>query len=195
MIENTVERYIHHLELPVFYPNIFTPEECKRIVEIAKKERNLPFQKAMEKIYEKKVDVKGMIMPHQNPESLKFISRVQKVAIDTNNNHFKFDASYFSPVFILEYLKDSFAYNHVDISRSDNTFPKMNILIFLSDPNDYQGGRIVWQHLPPEIMNTYKQEQGTMVMFPSFLCHNVEPIISGERYSYTNMYCSNNSFR
>ena len=68
---------------------------------------------------------------------------------------------------------------------------KLSMVVQLSSPEDYEGGDLKFNlrgldssngdtvmSPPPEF-----KQQGSMVIFPSFLWHKVEPITSGKRYS------------
>jgi len=68
---------------------------------------------------------------------------------------------------------------HPDIGPGKN-IRKISIVVQLSDPADYKGGELV--------LNTGNEvktdkEQGSVILFPSFLLHRVEPLLSGNRYS------------
>lgn len=63
------------------------------------------------------------------------------------------------------------------INRSLGLERKMNLIVQLSDENDYAGGDlIVGQH-------TCSREQGTGIFFPSHYTHSVTEITSGNRFS------------
>jgi PKHD-type hydroxylase len=55
---------------------------------------------------------------------------------------------------------------------------KLSISLFLSNPADYEGGDFKFRDEP-----AVARTQGTILVFPSFLEHMVEPVTSGVRYS------------
>jgi PKHD-type hydroxylase len=68
---------------------------------------------------------------------------------------------------------------HPDIGPEKNK-RKISVVVQLSDPADYEGGELV--------INTGHEvstdnQQGSVILFPSFLLHKVSPLISGSRYS------------
>jgi hypothetical protein len=69
---------------------------------------------------------------------------------------------------------------HVDVLHEhSNETRKLTVLAFLND--DFEGGKFYIQnshkkHYPP-------QEKGTVLVFPSFMPHGVEPVTNGIRYS------------
>ena len=68
---------------------------------------------------------------------------------------------------------------------------KLSMVVQLSSPEDYEGGDLKFNLRGLDGLNSdsvmspppeFKQ-QGSLVIFPSFLWHKVEPITSGKRYS------------
>jgi len=68
---------------------------------------------------------------------------------------------------------------------------KLSMVVQLSDPKDYEGGDLKFNLRGLDSSQSdniispppgFKQ-QGSIVVFPSFLWHKVEPITSGKRYS------------
>lgn len=55
---------------------------------------------------------------------------------------------------------------------------KLSVSLFLSDPADYEGGDFKFRG-----DEVGKRSQGTIVVFPSFVEHIVEPVTKGVRYS------------
>jgi len=51
----------------------------------------------------------------------------------------------------------------------------------LSDGDDYDGGNLVIQNY--ETLQVMPRKRGTIIIFPSFLLHRVEPVIRGVRNS------------
>ena len=65
---------------------------------------------------------------------------------------------------------------------------KISFTLQLSDPNGYQGGdfsmRYVSQHPPAKTI----RQQGTLLIFPSLVFHQVSPVTQGVRYSLVGWY-------
>ena len=60
----------------------------------------------------------------------------------------------------------------------------------LSDPNDYEGGDLEFDFKqnaenenPQKRICSEIKEQGSIVIFPSFVWHRVKPVTKGTRYS------------
>jgi predicted 2-oxoglutarate/Fe(II)-dependent dioxygenase YbiX len=68
-----------------------------------------------------------------------------------------------------------------------NCTRKLNILIFLSKPEDYEGGQVSFNLAELTGIPDIIQEQGSMVIFPSYLPHCVKKVTKGLRYSLSAM--------
>ncbi len=99
-----------------------------------------------------------------------------------NSEVFRFELTSFpdtDPPSVLRYessVADHF-HAHRDVGP-DYPTRKLSCVVQLSDSNDYRGGSLVF----PEEHFIAPTEQGTAIVFPSFLVHQVTPLVSGERY-------------
>ena len=62
------------------------------------------------------------------------------------------------------------------------TYRKVSVTVQLSDPKDYQGC-VLKLRQEREKMFTYPNEQGSVLCFPSYADHKVDPLIDGKRYA------------
>jgi PKHD-type hydroxylase len=81
-----------------------------------------------------------------------------------------------------KYVKDGHYEYHEDghVLSSNKIDRKISAVLFLSDPNSYEGGQFEFKNakLPYE-----KFPQGSIIVFPSFLEHRVLPVTEGLRYT------------
>lgn len=108
---------------------------------------------------------------------------------------------------ITRYTKDQFYDWHMDqlpdVYPSDykfisqrNKIRKLSTVISLSNPDDYTGGQFQFDFRNKKNINgkeikdvrnivnvEHLKQQGTVVVFPSFIWHRVRPVLSGVRYS------------
>ena len=68
---------------------------------------------------------------------------------------------------------------HVDNAYMSTGRSDISFTIFLSNPNDYEGGELCIQNLQEN--NEIKLEQGEIILYPSTTLHSVKPVKSGER--------------
>lgn len=103
------------------------------------------------------------------------------IGIQVNQDAWKFDVTHANQTDYLKYDKDGHYSAHIDTFFSDLTQPcrKLTILAFLND--DFEGGKLFIQIGSEKIYPP--QEVGTVLVFPSFLLHGVEPVTSGVRRS------------
>lgn len=72
---------------------------------------------------------------------------------------------------------------HFDVGEGPlNCGRKLSISIQLSDPSEYEGGELQFS-LDGDRTVIAEKEQGTMVIFPSYLRHRVTPVTKGTRRS------------
>lgn len=60
---------------------------------------------------------------------------------------------------------------------------KLSCVVQLSDPKDYEGGDLTFEHVQQNPNADEMKEQGTVIFFPSFVRHAAKPVTSGTRYS------------
>lgn len=103
------------------------------------------------------------------------------IGMQVNHDTWKFDVTHANQTDYLKYDKDGHYCAHIDTFFTDLSQPcrKLTVLAFLND--DFEGGKLFIQvgnekTYPP-------QSAGTVLVFPSFLLHGVEPVTSGVRRS------------
>jgi|TARA_B100001093_G_C26702764_1_gene959830 PKHD-type hydroxylase len=111
------------------------------------------------------------------------------------NKSWNFNLSFEEDVQFTEYEPRGHYNWHNDAIKNPmnlkNMMRKLSIVVQLSKPENYEGGgfkfnlRGLDSHTKDTIISPppeFKQ-QGSVIVFPSFLWHKVEPITSGKRYS------------
>ena len=68
---------------------------------------------------------------------------------------------------------------HVDNALMGNQRSDVSFTVFLSEPQDYDGGELVVEGAADE--QCYKLAAGTAIFFPSSTLHRVEPVTQGTR--------------
>jgi PKHD-type hydroxylase len=100
-----------------------------------------------------------------------------------NEARFKFDVSgfmnYDAPM-IMEYSKGCHYDWHIDVGKAVPN-RKLSYTIQLSKPDDYEGGDL--EFLGTETNTEAFRQQGTCIIFPSFLAHKVTKVKNGTRYA------------
>ena len=112
-----------------------------------------------------------------------------------------FDYNFHEAMQFTQYKKGQFYDWHVDqhhlpyekhASNYDGKVRKLSLTLNLSDPKSYEGGDFMFDYRdkPEDSSNiqtcTILKEQGTIVVFPSFVFHKVSPVTKGTRHSLVN---------
>lgn len=102
--------------------------------------------------------------------------------ININNKAWKFDITHSDQSEYLKYDADGHYESHIDTSvcpESDVSCRKITVLAFLND--NFEGGKFYLSIGEKKIYP--EQNKGTIIAFPSFLQHGVEPVTKGIRRS------------
>jgi|APGre2960657373_1045057.scaffolds.fasta_scaffold27142_1 predicted 2-oxoglutarate/Fe(II)-dependent dioxygenase YbiX len=102
------------------------------------------------------------------------------IGLNVNHDLWKYDITHSNQSEFLMYDVNGKYETHVDtFHQLSNETRKLTILVFLND--DFEGGKFYIQN---SHQKTYpEQKKGTVLIFPSFMPHGVEPITKGVRYS------------
>jgi len=161
-----------------YWEKAFTPEECEKIIKIAK---NKGLIKGVTK---SKTDIrKSQICWLYFSDDLDWVfRRITDIVLNLNERFFQFDLHGLNEGFqFTNYKAPSNKYGkHIDRSL-DMIIRKLSLSIQLTDPKEYEGGELFLYE--DEKGTEMKKEQGTLVLFPSYMLHEVKPVTKGERNS------------
>ena len=180
----------------VIHNSLFSPEECQKIIDV---EGN--FIDSTTQLYDKfshYLNYKPIErFTNKNARKSKskeldftdnnawIFERFTEFTNKANEEYFHLNIQNYIGTQIIKYEKDDFFNIHVDIGAGEIANRKLSLIVFLSERKDYEGGQLKWF---PEIQ-LVKQLQGTMVIFPSYFPHLVEPVIKGTRYVLVSWGC------
>ncbi len=176
--------------------NAFTKEECKKIIQIAKKKGLIlslqgfhlttKDKSGLEESYQSKFSDgarKSKICWLYPSNDMEWVfRRVTDIVLDLNNRFFNFNIFGLNEGFqFTNYKAPSDKYEkHIDRSL-DMIVRKLSISIQLTEPKEYEGGEL---YLYDDDKGTLlEKKQGTLIMFPSYILHEVKPVTKGERSS------------
>jgi PKHD-type hydroxylase len=167
--------------------NAFTPEECNRLIEIGNAQRkqiatvgtNLNSMQ-----YEQNLKLRESIVSwlYPNDDTKWAFRRLTDIIVDLNNSYFKFDIFGATEGFqFTKYVAPTGHYGkHVDCGFN-SAVRKLSFTLQLSDPNEYEGGELCLYSEDKPIVASKKQ--GYVMVFPSYVLHEVTPVTKGTRYS------------
>ena len=169
------------------YHNVFTVEDCDKIVELGNKQTlqagtvvpdSISNPQGIHDSDYRKSNIAWL--PEQDFYDV--YAKLIPVVNHVNDNFFKFDLFGFTESLqFTQYTSpgDTYRY-HID-KLYKSTVRKLSMVVQLTDPSAYEGGdlEILLGETPEKLPRT----QGTVIFFPSYVVHRVTPMVTGTRYS------------
>ena len=164
-----------------FWNNAFSKEECQKIINIAK-DKGLIKGKTKGVTKDVRDSKVSWLYPTDGMDWV--FRRVTDITLNLNERFFKFDLFGLNEGFqFTNYEAPSGKYGkHVD--RSVNiSVRKLSISIQLTNPEEYEGGELKLYDGDDKEAITMDKTQGTLILFPSYVLHEVMPVTKGTRNS------------
>ena len=162
-----------------YWDNAFSEKECKEIIDIGNKYILEEGKTTGSKKEYRKAKI-VWLFPYE--ETTWIYRRLANIANELNNKYFKFQIDGFAEGLQFTYYKEPDGKHSKHIDRDKNSFTrKLSIIIQLSNPKTYKGGDLLLHIDEPK--TKIEKQIGKLVMFPSYLLHEVTPVLKGERYS------------
>jgi len=164
-----------------FLNDVFTPQECKKIIELGKKqnmnEAVVGVKSVIKEVRESKT---SWIYPSEEHNWIFY--KLTDAVMHLNQKYFNFNLFGFTEgLQFTEYKAPGGHYSkHID-KMFGRTIRKLSISVQLSDPSEYEGGdlELIFSDDP----NVMDKAQGKLIAFPSYVVHGVKPVTKGTRYS------------
>tara|TARA_R100001015_G_C4543427_1_gene106919 strand:- start:81 stop:695 length:615 start_codon:yes stop_codon:yes gene_type:complete len=173
-----------------YSPKYFTKNECDNIIDYAlKSEKNNLVDAKVEnsdggsEINSYRISRISFIPSNDSNISWVF-SKITEAINSLNEQFFQFDVNQIETLQFSVYdAKVGGHYGrHVDIMNTKNeTTRKLSGSIQLSSPYSYEGGNL--EFIVKKEADVLPREQGTLILFPSYVMHEVKPVTKGVRYS------------
>ena len=158
---------------------VFTSNECSRIIEDFTPLLQPALVDTLDLARSEGIRRSSAVFIFQNESTTWIFKRLGKAVREINEAVYGFDISQFREGFqFTRYEVDEFYGPHYDIGPGKLSERKLSLTIQLSAPEEYTGGELI---IYPEFVAA--RDQGSMTIFPSFMCHNVCPVKTGVRYS------------
>lgn len=159
--------------------NVFTKEECEKIISMFKN-----FEESKIGSENLKDIRKSQNVWLENSNENKWIyERMESVVRHINEQSYGFDLTGFTEPFQLTKYEKNGKYGfHIDAGIQGLLPRKMSMVVQLSNENDYEGGELNFFYGENE-KQIAKKSQGSVIVFPSFILHQVKEITKGTRYS------------
>ena len=171
---------LDHVHEWAYWKSAFSKEECDLIIELGKK--NLITGQVANPAKTKKYRKSKInwIQPDQKTDWI--FKRLTDISQSLNDQFFKFDVEGFLEGLQFTNYKAVGSYYGKHVDKGTNTkIRKLSLSVQLTEPKKYKGGdlNLYFEDKPLPM----SKEQGTLVMFPSYVLHEVTPVSKGERDS------------
>lgn len=180
-----------------YFKNFVKPEDCKKIIKLGTDQKlnlgTVGLKKDKRRTNKKVRDSKVSWLKD------KWIYNIFNSAVNYANEKagWNFDTDWNESIQFTSYKKKGFYSWHYDtfpkpLEDSDPNFNnkqrKLSMTCLLNDPKEYEGGDFMLQWIDDNgklIKHKAKELDtvGSIIVFPSFLSHKVEPVTKGIRYS------------
>lgn len=100
-----------------------------------------------------------------------------------NRQAWKFKIDECQGIQFTRYALNQFYAPHMDTFELADNMRKLSVCIQLNKRDEYEGGDFVFVDGDQELSPPEFREQGSVLVFPSFLLHAVKPVTSGTRHS------------
>lgn len=168
----------------VYLKNFITPEKCEEIINIGKKKGTFEGQVGFgaKSVVDKKIRKSSIVFLHHTDGLGRFFQELTSAVLSLNKQFYNFHISSFSEGLQFTHYKAPGQKYGKHFDRGPNgIIRKLSVSIQLSDPKKYKGGDLhIFDGEDP--IKTLR-DQGTLIMFPSFMIHEVTPVKKGERFS------------
>lgn len=164
--------------------DVFTKDECKKIIDLSEKyikQRGEIGYGSTSKI-SNKVRKSSINWIPGTPNNYWIYQRLTDVCIQLNKKFFKFNLFGFAePLQLTHYMAPGGHYEkHVD-RAFQGLIRKLSMSVQLSNPKKYKGGDLIIYE--GDFKRPTIRTQGSVIIFPSFMEHQVTEVTKGERYS------------
>ena len=172
--------YLDKVNTYSYWEKVFTKEECEKIIKIAK---NKGLTKGTTRSKDETDVRQSQICWLYAFDNLEWVfKKITDIVLNLNSRFFNFDIFGLNEgLQFTNYKAPSNKYGkHID-KGLDNVIRKLSLSIQLTNPKEYEGGELFLYEDEKGI--EMKKEQGTLILFPSYILHEVKPITKGERNS------------
>jgi PKHD-type hydroxylase len=158
---------------------VFTPAECLQLIAAFTPQLKPALIEALDASQSGNIRKSSAVFVAPNPSTNWVFERLGKAIREINQTVYGFDVDRFREGFQFTCYEAGEYYGpHFDIGPGRLTERKLSSTVQLSDPEGYSGGELI---IHPEFVAP--KDQGSMTVFPSFMCHQVLPVRTGVRYS------------
>lgn len=170
--------------------NFLTPEECARAIKLGQTQDMVKGSLGSDDNILEKTRRSSVTYLIQNKETSWLYQKFHQEVETVNKDAYQYDIAGLEVIQLAVYEVNDHYDWHTDLGMGDNSTRKLSLSVQLSNPEDYDGGELEFM----KTTHSGSKQQGTIIIFPSFLHHRVTPITKGKRYSLV-AWVHGNAFR
>lgn len=172
-----------------YVPNAFTSEECDSIIEMGKKAEIKDGTVSDDDKIRNEIRKSKVSFLNPKDKSADWVFRRTTDYVNLINKQFwNYDLSYIERLQFTSYMqKNDFYGKHTDQMINGPEYRKLSFSVQLSATDTYEGSDLLI-HAANDNIKTCR-DRGAIIFFPSFVLHEVTPLLSGERYSLVGWVC------
>ena len=159
------------------FPEVFTPAECDAILALGSG-RAAYHSGMLHPIEGYRTALTCWLPPGP---SRAFIDERLDFVVRNVNRRYRFEIAGFEQQLLLSRYQagDGFDW-HMDSAEKESSLRKLSLSVQLSHPADYDGGGLEFM---PHGEIAFSRDRGTVIVFPSYLCHRAARVTRGVRAS------------
>lgn len=174
-------RWNNYLQQFLVRPHFLSPEECEQLIAYPSEYEDagvVDFDTG-ENILRPKDRITQSKLIHKGPDTDWLYERLLTRIREANAQFFHFQIVMLGTPMVMRYEHSGFYGAHADIGNGLISTRKLSVVIMLTPPEEYTGGELIFTPHFPRI----PKDQGSLVIFPSYLRHQVMPVTSGLRHT------------
>lgn len=171
-------RFNDYIKRPILINNVFTKEECNKIIENHGVFLESSVYQGDSSGYNPDLRNSFSKFIETNQENDWIFSRLADICMNVNQNAFNFLIDSIQETQVIKYEKGGFFKLHTDLGNDFASTRKITLVCLLSDPEDYKGGDLEFL-----FEGSLSREQGSLIIFPPYLPHTVKMVKEGTRYT------------
>ena len=167
------------LRLAVFIEGFMSADECRRIIDLSEDYAELAGGTGVKGKIDQMRDSKiRFVRPDDNSEWV--FEKLETACLKLNLKYgFELDG-FFDGFQVATYEPGGHYDWHIDLGGQISSARKLSMSVQLSNGDDYEGGDFTFQTATDQ---PAPRSIGSLIVFPSYLVHRVEPVTKGKRLS------------
>ena len=155
--------------------SVFTDTECDVIIELSKKQDS---QDGITQGGDANLRDSQIKWINSSDDSAWLYAKLQQIA-GAANKFYQFNIHQLESIQLAEYSNGGHYGWHRDLGAGRQSMRKFSISVQLSDEGSYEGGALEFFSIPVNV----PKARGSVVIFPSYISHRVNPVTHGTRLS------------